>query len=284
MRMTRRRGFTLIELLTVIAIIALLSAIIFPVFARAKESAAKASDISDMNSLRSALQLYRVDQGAYPPALLGYATLYSSGPQMGNVIPADQLKTGFLFPKRAESLDAFKPNNLKVGPAVITNAVYPAQDPRPVGSAAILDLDGNGAITPLDDTAGARQAYGPADGSVCYGGGVAPCVAGPAEFYQISGYDTQTVRTPSGLRTELRYTLFWTQLGLTTGGADDDPRQLGYSDPPESTVITWNSQFRQFDASGQALRGRTDQILFLGGGARPYDSRMLADRSWRVMP
>ncbi|MBX3096483.1 MAG: type II secretion system protein [Fimbriimonadaceae bacterium] len=282
--MTRRRGFTLIELLTVIAIIALLSAIIFPVFARAKDSAAKASDISDMNSLRSALQLYRVDQGAYPPALLGYVTLYSSGPQMGNVIPANELKTGFLMPRRVNSIETFRPNNLRVGSAQVTNAVYPGQDPRAVGTAAILDLNGDGSITGADDTPGARQAYGPTDGNVCYGGGVPPCGAGAAQFYVISGYDTQSVNSPSGIRTELRYTLFWSQLGLTTGGADDDPRQLGYSEPPETTVVTWNSQFREFDGNGAAARARTDQVLFLGGGARPYDSRLLAERSWRVMP
>ena len=93
MYMKTRRGFTLIELLTVIAIIALLSAIIFPVFARSKAAAARNGDFSDMNSLRSALQLYRVDQGAYPPQLLGYVTLYTSGPNAGNVIPANELKS-----------------------------------------------------------------------------------------------------------------------------------------------------------------------------------------------
>ena len=72
--MSRRNAFTLIELLVVIAIIGILSAIIFPVFARMKDSAYKSGDLTNMNSIRTALQLYRADQGAYPPTLLGYAS------------------------------------------------------------------------------------------------------------------------------------------------------------------------------------------------------------------
>ena len=105
--MSRKRAFTLIELLTVIAIIAILAAIILPVLARAKDNAYRNSDISNMNAIRAALQLYRVDQGAYPPALLGYVTLYASGPNMGQVIPADQLK-GFLYNKRVPSLETLR--------------------------------------------------------------------------------------------------------------------------------------------------------------------------------
>src|SRR5579862_4833867 len=86
--MTRKTAFTLIELLVVIAIIAILAAIIFPVFMRAKEAAYRAGDLSNMNALRNGLQLYRADQEAYPPQLLGYVTLYASGPQMNQVIPA----------------------------------------------------------------------------------------------------------------------------------------------------------------------------------------------------
>ncbi|MFX8668662.1 prepilin-type N-terminal cleavage/methylation domain-containing protein, partial [Acinetobacter baumannii] len=80
---------TLIELLTVIAIIALLAAITFPVFSRVKDSANRNADMSHMNTLRAAIQLYEADQNGYPPALLGFVTLYTSGPSAGNVVPAD---------------------------------------------------------------------------------------------------------------------------------------------------------------------------------------------------
>src|SRR5438105_6373533 len=90
---TRRQAFTLVELLTVIAIITVLVAIAFPVFARAKISAMRSSDTSNMNSLRSALQLYRADQGGYPPGLLGYVTPYQVGvADPATVVPANLLR------------------------------------------------------------------------------------------------------------------------------------------------------------------------------------------------
>jgi len=103
----RRIGFTLIELLVVIAIIAILAAIIFPVYAQAKKSAYKSSDLSNMNSLRTALQLYKADQGSFPPALLGFVGPYSnvSG---GNVLPPNAIRDA-LYPKRVESLAVFRP-------------------------------------------------------------------------------------------------------------------------------------------------------------------------------
>ncbi len=82
----KRYGFTLIELLVVIAIIAILAAIAFPVIGRAKDSAYKSSDLNNMNSLRSALQIYRADQGAYPAALLGYVTNKLVVPYAGRVV------------------------------------------------------------------------------------------------------------------------------------------------------------------------------------------------------
>ncbi|MES1228069.1 MAG: prepilin-type N-terminal cleavage/methylation domain-containing protein, partial [Armatimonadota bacterium] len=68
--MATRLAFTLVELLTVIAIIGLLAAITFPVYSRVKDSANRSGDTTKMNQLRTAIQLYAVDQGGYPPALL----------------------------------------------------------------------------------------------------------------------------------------------------------------------------------------------------------------------
>ena len=59
-----------------------------------------------MNSIRSSLQLYRDDQGGYPPALLGYISPYDY--QNGvTVVPANQVR-GAMYPKRIESLDTLK--------------------------------------------------------------------------------------------------------------------------------------------------------------------------------
>jgi len=285
----KRNAFTIIELLVVIGIIAILAAIAFPVFARAKDAAFRNSDISNMNTLRSALQLYRVDQGAYPPALLGYVTLYTSGPQIGQVIPADQLKS-YLYPKRVENVNTFKPSYNSVPYDFTTVAVWPNQDPRAAGSAPILDNNGDGNITGADDDACARQAYGPSDPVMR----IDPVTGPPpvaARFYRVSGYDVAEVRTPTGNRMELHYAPFWTVWSLNTvpgcggpGSSLDDPRQLGYDDPPDNTVVTWNSFFREYDETNNVTRQRRDLILFLGGAARTYDSRDISDRSWRVLP
>jgi prepilin-type N-terminal cleavage/methylation domain-containing protein len=298
--MNRRLGFTLIELLTVIAIIAILAAIIFPVYMRAKDSAYRNSDLSNMNALRSALQLYEADQGAYPPALLGYVTLYTSGPNTGNVIPANQLQS-FLYPKRVDSVSTFQPAYDRVSLTTTTIAVWPNQDPRAVGTAPILDLNGDGAITDADDIADARQEYGPTSGYVapvyapyC---GITDSQSSASAFYQVSGYDVAQVPAQAGgNQYEIHYALFWTVFGLGTynstadacqpaGSANDDPRQLGYANPPGNTVVTWDSYFRDYQGgSATPLREKRDIVLFLSGSARPYDSVDLYQRSWRILP
>lgn len=301
----------MVELLTVIAIIALLAAIIFPVYARAKAGANKSNDITSLNQLRTAIQLYRADQGGYPPAILGYATLYTSGPNAGNVIPANEVKS-YLYPKRISSLNTLKPINFNAGMTDLLNdssastvkpVVFPNKDATTVGASPIVDTDGAGGVTAADDTVGARQAFGPADGAVCYSQTKNAIVAGaecsgsgvePRMFYAISGYDVATVPVTGGSQYELRYTRYWTKNAIGTGtdcdgpsgvcgvgASKDDPRQLGYNDPPEDTVITWNSQFREYGTGGVPQTGKFDILLTVGGAAKPFDSKALYDNSWR---
>lgn len=281
---TRLRAFSLVELLTVIAIITILVAIAFPVFSRAKIAAMRSSDSSNMNSLRTALELYRADQGGFPPGLIGYVTPYQSGTvTVANVIPANALK-GALFPRRVDSINTFKPGQDHASTSDTTHAVWPNKDPRAPGTAPILDLNGDGTTTSADDPANARQQYGPTDGFVMVN--QATVTTDPtkaANFYKVSGYEVAEVDTPSGKQEELHYAPFWSVWGLGGGNLSDDPRQLGYTDPPESTVITWNSYFRDYD-SGIPVRNVNDIVLFLSGGAKNYDSRDISERSWRVMP
>lgn len=267
-------GFTLIELLVVIAIIAILAAIIFPVFARAKDGAYRSSDMSNMNAIRTALQLYRADQGAYPPALLGYATTYLGGvPSAGNVIPAN-LVAGALYPKRIDSMETLRPAYVRPKNGSInldfTSAVWPqGLSPQRFGPG-----DGN-----------VQTCYQPTDGS--------PFFTGDAYFYRISGYDAAEVKTPMGEQVELRYAKFWSNdtLGLGApdackpgpGSASDSPRQLGYSEPPETTVITWDSYFRDYNG-GVPERSKRDIVLFLSGTARPFDSVDVSNKAWQVQP
>ena len=286
--MKRNRGFTLLELLVVIAIIAILAALIFPVYARAKENAYRNSDITNMNEIRTAMFLYRADNGGFPPQILGYATIYMSGPNMGQIVPANSFK-GYLYNKRVDSIETLRPALNRVSNSVVGTAEWPNADARAAGAAPLLDLNGDGVIDVLDDPGNARQANsvgtlvtGPATpNNPCAGGGtsVNKC------FYKVSGYDVAEVPTGGTPRNELRYTLFWSTWGLSGGNALDDPRQLGYEDPPDNTVVTWNSFYRQYEADRfTPQRIRRDIVLFLGGAAKPYDSRRVYDQSWRILP
>lgn len=272
--MNARRAFTLVELLVVIAIIGILAAISFPVFAESKKSALKGSDMSNLNSIRVALQLYRADQGAYPPALLGYATGYSNfTPSDADIIPADKI-AGALYPKRIDAIATFRSASQNLGLDAnkrFTRAVWPNK-------------------TTMGETDPLRaQKYGPSDGFVNR------CVAGATAdnyYYQTSGYDVAEVETSSGKRTELRYTLFWSGYAVASnpcapaandgiGSASDDPRQLGYTDPPETTVVTWNSFYRQYDSNKNPQRAKFDFVLTLGGKAQAVDSRAISEQSWK---
>ena len=90
---------------------------------------------------------------------------------------------------------------------------------------------------------------------------------------------------PGGLtRFELRYTLFWTEFSINqNGNAADDPRQLGYGLPPDDTMITWNSYYRDLDSNQVPRKNRREIILFLGGSARPADANAVYNKSWRYV-
>lgn len=70
---TTRRGFSLIELLTVIAIIAILAALLFPVAIAQQKKARRNSCAANLVTIAGGLRMYKLDTGAYPPALYGFA-------------------------------------------------------------------------------------------------------------------------------------------------------------------------------------------------------------------
>jgi prepilin-type N-terminal cleavage/methylation domain-containing protein len=288
--MKLNKGFTLIELLVVIAIIGILAAIIFPVYSRVKDSAYRSSDLSNLNSIRTALQLYKVDQGGYPPAILGYATGYQNFTP-GAAFPADIVpatlvanatpifqNSAFLYPKRINSLETMKPAYDRATNLAWSSAVWPqGKYPQAFGSSTTVTrcidfADGNGPQLKTD------------------------------YFYQISGYDVASVPVPGSTtpRFELRYAPYWSIYTVPVscspvtynsptptqnGSSSDAPGQLGYYDPPETTVITWDSFFREYDSNGNlSHNGKRDIVLFLGGSARAMDSANVALAAWQVSP
>ncbi|MBD3266924.1 prepilin-type N-terminal cleavage/methylation domain-containing protein [bacterium] len=65
----KKKAFTLIELLIVVAIIGILAAIAVPNFLNAQIRAKVARTVSDMKTQSTALEMYRLEEGSYPPYL-----------------------------------------------------------------------------------------------------------------------------------------------------------------------------------------------------------------------
>ncbi|CAN5430355.1 hypothetical protein BH11ARM1_BH11ARM1_15280 [soil metagenome] len=280
-----KKGFTLIELLVVIAIIAILTGIAFPVFARAKDGAFRSSDISKLNELRTSLQLYRTDQGGYPPALLGYVTWYQAdgvtpgAPDVtaNGIVPADKAVSA-LFPKRVGAMTTFQPSNDK-----------------PTGGGKFFEQFSN-AVWPTGATSGAAGTSAQRDGHETVASRCVNNTVVDRYFYTVSGFDAAPVQIAGGgTVNEMHYSLFWSgytvpanpcSLAANEGGSSaDDPRQLGYFDPPDTSVVTWDTYFREYDGNGGlATDSKRDIVLFLGGSARMMPSAVVAANAWKVKP
>lgn len=70
-----RQGFTLIEILVAATIIAVLSAIGVSSYSSVNRRSRDAKRISDLEQVRSALEMYRTDNGFYPDTGTGFKSL-----------------------------------------------------------------------------------------------------------------------------------------------------------------------------------------------------------------
>ena len=88
------RGFTLIELMVVIVILGILAGLIIPRIMSRPEEARQAKARIQIESLETALKLYKLDSGSYPSTEQGLQALVEA-PTVGN-LPRKWREGGYL--------------------------------------------------------------------------------------------------------------------------------------------------------------------------------------------
>jgi len=72
--MHAKRGFTLVEILIVVVILGILAAIVIPQFTQASTEAKQNSLSSDLQTLRSQIELYKVQHNDSPPVAATFSS------------------------------------------------------------------------------------------------------------------------------------------------------------------------------------------------------------------
>jgi general secretion pathway protein G len=85
--MKKRKGFTLVEILIVVVILGILAAIVIPQFSDASEEAKLSSLVSDLQTIRSQIQLYKIQHNGNLPGA-GTATVVEAMTMYTTVVGA----------------------------------------------------------------------------------------------------------------------------------------------------------------------------------------------------
>jgi general secretion pathway protein G len=73
MKMRAKSGFTLVEILIVVVILGILAAIVIPQFTEASTEAKNSSLCTDLQTMRSQIELYKIQHNDNPPSLANFA-------------------------------------------------------------------------------------------------------------------------------------------------------------------------------------------------------------------
>lgn len=268
------RGFTLIELLTVIAIISILAAILFPLAGTVQEQARQSDCMSKMHQLYVGVNVYKEDEnGAYPPALLGFAEAADGTPYTGtNLVAGDKVINGYLYQEQVRDYGQFHcPNNFIIDKSVVTIAEFPPKPANwPVG------------VTYVGDALATACGTGPGGGTIdCFTDG--PLAGQPRYYYTWDSYDIGPRINPVTLLPVLaggavvydrHYGLDWTGVR----GLDDAPNQLKYKNPPgDRTLLTY--------CTWHTAVGRSPSVpaIALSGSARKLSLREVVGAGQMVL-
>jgi general secretion pathway protein G len=96
-RTQKQTGFTLVELLIVTIILAILAAIVVPQFAATTDDARASAFDANLNGMRSAVELYRQQHGAYPGAVAAGTATCVNGTNQTAAIGSAAFETQMTF-------------------------------------------------------------------------------------------------------------------------------------------------------------------------------------------
>jgi prepilin-type N-terminal cleavage/methylation domain-containing protein len=98
----------------------------------------------------------------------------------------------------------------------------------------------------------------------------------PVLFNVRDSYDLQfrPPSNPSANNAELHYTRKWTPGAASNA---DDPRQLIYKQPSDSTVVTWCLYHSDLDQQGNPRQGRIALVAFLNGRVQTLPAEKVAN-------
>jgi len=85
----RNQGFTLVEILIVVIILGILAAIVIPQFTEASNDARKSALVSDLQTVRSQLELYKVQHLDGYPVAANLVTLLTSKTDADGTVGTD---------------------------------------------------------------------------------------------------------------------------------------------------------------------------------------------------
>jgi type II secretory pathway pseudopilin PulG len=117
---------------------------------------------------------------------------------------------------------------------------------------------------------------------------VDPSTPMPYGFPAFDSYDMGLRPNVAGGTPEQHYAVKWTS---GTKSLSDDPRQLVYKNPPESTVVTWCLNHAAVDSSGMPTQGEMALVAFLSGRVDTIPASKVASwpnaegqQPWQVLP
>jgi prepilin-type N-terminal cleavage/methylation domain-containing protein len=260
-------GFTLIELLTVIAIIAILVAILFPVAGTVREQARASDCLTKMHQLWVSANVYKYDEGGFPPALMGYVEIadpvsgnstgdYFTG--SGTPVSATKIISGFLYPEQVKDSNLFHcPDNLNVkkapvGPAdnpnVVTIAYFPPKPQRWPQYPA--PGPPNGQREWIGEQLAATCGTGAGGLTIdCFTEGPPALIGKPKYYYKWDNYDIAPYIDPvTGVGVPGVFVRNYSRDWTGVKGATDLPNQLKYNNPPDDKTILTYCTWHQFVA------------------------------------